>query len=149
MRGVNTTQRAKRVLLERLLEQGMVMVTVDARRDGVRVPPHLGQDPQLRLNLSHRFRLPMHIDGHGIRATLTFAGAPFDCTLPWPAVYVAFAHATGEPFVFRDDVPPEIAPSVPAGRERPTLAVVAQTDGDLANRPPSDPTRRAHLRVVK
>ena len=51
--------QGKRAILAELLEQGMVLVTVDARHQDVDVPPHLRQDAQLRLKLSYRFGLPL------------------------------------------------------------------------------------------
>lgn len=109
---MESDQLTKKAVLERLLELGMVMVTVDARRDDVEVPPHLTDDAQLRLNLSYRFGLPMEVGEWGVEARLTFSGVPFDCRLPWDALYIVFSHVTGQPFVFPQDVPPEVISDV-------------------------------------
>lgn len=98
-------QTSKRSAVEELLEQGMVLVTVDATADDVTVPEHLQDDPQLRLNLSFRFGLPMELDDWGVRATLTFAGHPFDCRLPWSSIYLIVSHVSGRPVLFPRDVP--------------------------------------------
>jgi stringent starvation protein B len=161
----------KRVVLAELLEQGMVLVTLDARTEGVDVPPHLRDDAQLRLNLSYRFGLPMILDEGGIRATLTFAGSPYPCCLPWRAVYLFVSHVTGRPILFPDDVPTEfsLATLAPAqqdatpmqwpsrGSGKPRLRVICSggsaeesrvesaTTGDDDKPPP----RRGHLRVIK
>ncbi len=100
---------SKRAVLAELLEQGMVLVTLDARQQGVDVPPHLRDDAQLRLNLSYRFGLPMAIDDAGVDATLTFSGSPYPCRLPWRALYLFVSHVTGRPILFPTDVPSEIA----------------------------------------
>src|SRR5712671_363568 len=63
-----------RQLLENLLGQGMVMVTIDARSEGAVVPRQFERDPQLRLNLSYRFGLPITVDEWGVKARLTFSG---------------------------------------------------------------------------
>lgn len=95
----------KREVIEKLLEEGMVLVTLDSRAAGVRVPSHLCGDAQLRLNLSYRFGLPMEIDDEGISATLTFAGEPFACRIPWNTIYLVMSHVTTQPVLFPADVP--------------------------------------------
>ncbi len=150
----------------------MVMVTVDARRDGVEVPPDLSGDLQLRLNLSLKFDQPMDVDSWGVDARLTFAGIPFDCRLPWSSVYVIFSHVSGQPYVFPEDVPEEVTAEVtqaatrddaswdaPESSSRPQLTVLRAeaSDGGQDEETPDngaapDPIggrRRGHLRVVK
>ncbi len=152
---------AKQTLCEELLAAGMVMAILDARREGVEVPPDLAADPSLRLNLSWRFGTPMTLDAWGVRATLSFAGTPFPCALPWSAIYVLFSHASGKPYVFAEDVPAEVAataardhPATPAAQ--PALRLVR--DQPAAEAEPSEPQepdpsppppRGARLRVVK
>lgn len=137
----------KKDVLERLLELGMVLVALDARAEGVDVPDHLGRDPQLRLNLSFRFGLPMSVDPWGISATLTFGGVPYSCRFPWGAIYLLVSHVNGEPYLFPDEVPPELLAQVgvegawslpndkrrPAPAARPKLSLVvppAEADGE-------------------
>jgi stringent starvation protein B len=167
---MESDQLTKQAVLERLLELGMVMVTIDARREGVEVPPHLTDDAQLRLNLSFRFGLPMEVGDWGVEARLTFGGVPFNCRLPWDALYIVFSHVTGQPFVFPQDVPPEVlsdvAPMtfdddeeddnlfVPLQEAGPSLTLV--NGEQVADKTPQDPEsppagerRRGHLRVVK
>ncbi|MBC7792329.1 MAG: hypothetical protein H7Z43_01365, partial [Clostridia bacterium] len=133
-----------RQLLENLLGQGMVMVTIDARADDVVVPTQFEGDPQLRLNLSYRFGLPIDIDEWGVKARLTFSGIPFDCKLPWPSIYMIVSHVTGQPFLFPEHVPPELMqlaaqmrdrePEVPAALKKPKLSLVmADEPGDLSD----------------
>jgi stringent starvation protein B len=168
---MTTPQPPKQLLLEKLLDMGMVMVILDARKPGVVVPPSLAADAQLRLNLSHRFPTPISIDIWGVKAVLTFNGVPFECRLPWEAVYVVFSHTSGDPFVFPDDVPAEAfaavadamnnPPEPPAAPSRrpPALRIVTETQNESAPAPtieppaeppvPPTPNRRGHLRVVK
>ena len=129
-----------RQLLENLLGQGMVMVTIDARSDGAVVPRQFERDPQLRLNLSYRFGLPINVDEWGVRARLTFSGVPFDCELPWPSIYMIVSHVTGQPFLFPEHVPQELmqlatqmrndAAPAPEQPKKPKLTVVASDDGE-------------------
>ena len=167
---VRDTESKKTVLAE-LLEQGMVLVTLDARCEGVDVPKHLSDDAQLRLNLSYRFGLPMKLDEEGVSATLTFAGTPYACRLPWASIYLFVSHVTGRPILFPADVPSEFASgmfgvrgngSAPARRaattSRPRLRLVTQagesgaaaSPAAAAEQPaPRTPPRRGHLRVIK
>jgi len=140
----------KRALLSELLDQGMVLVTLDARRDGVDVPRHLRDDAQLRLNLSYRFGLPLVLDEEGVTATLTFAGSPYACRLPWESLYLFVPHASGRPMLFPGDVPSEISvgsmlPDAPAPTARahaaPSTAPATARAGRRAQQPP-------RLRVV-
>jgi stringent starvation protein B len=80
--------REKHALLVQLLQEGMVMVHVDARRSAVRVPPQFATEPGLALNLSWRFPdARMKLNERGIAATLSFGGLPFRCQLPWSSVW--------------------------------------------------------------
>ena len=130
---------AKRQILDELLSESMVLVTLDARREGVVVPLSLRGDPQLRLNLSFRFGLPMETDDWGVRATLTFGGVPFECALPWSSVYMLVSHATGEPVLFPDDIPDESTQPASRGAPSPQLTVVA-TDGPTQDTPTPEPS---------
>lgn len=119
---------AKRTVLEKLLEQSMVLITLDARADQVMVPSHLQGDPQLRLNLSFRFGLPIEITETGVSVTLTFGGVPSECFLPWHSIYMFVSHSTGQPFMFPADIPADVAPiaeDAAAPAAKPTLSVVA------------------------
>lgn len=176
MRGTMDVREAetKQEVISELLEQGMVLVTLDARVAGVDVPKHLKDDAQLRLNLSYRFGLPMDVDASGVTATLTFAGAPFTCRLPWSAIYLLVSHVTGRPILFPSDVPSEFFPSgsdapqiadlalsqSSTPRKRPRLTLIPGESSmaeeletvDAAAVPtesPKEPARKNHLRVVK
>lgn len=155
---------SKQELLESLLERGMVMVTLDARRPGVDVPADFVGDPRLRLNLSWRFQLPLELNEWGVRAVLTFGGMPHSCKLPWNSVYQVYSHATKDQYLFPADVPEDLVqatlaqgeaqPEPPRGRKR--FAVVegdAQPSSVREDEPPSEPAegapRRPHLRRIK
>jgi stringent starvation protein B len=136
----------KRSVLEQLLDQGMVLVALDARVDGVDVPSHLAGDPQLRLNLSYRFGLPMSVESWGVRATLTFAGVPFTCRFPWAAIFLVVSHVSGQPYLFPDDIPaellneaPEMAATLgpPTTGKRPKLTLIRSDSSK--NAPESEP----------
>lgn len=92
---------AKLALFSRLIEEGMVMVTLDPRVEGVIVPSRFLGQPELRLNFSHNFHLAdFDYDGQGVRASLSFQGKRFFCDIPWAAIDMLYAHETGEAYVF-------------------------------------------------
>lgn len=113
----------KRALLEAMLERGMVLVTLDARRPGVIVPERLAGDPALGLNLSWRFGLPMELGEWGVRATLTFGGVPIACSLPWNAIWAVRSHKTPERYVFEADVPDDSLLEVDPAERTPQAAL--------------------------
>lgn len=98
----------KKETIENLLEKGMVMITLDARHEEASLPDYLTSEPQLVLNISTRFNLPLDVTDWGVHATLTFRGSPFNCEIPWSAIYIMVSHETREPFLFPDDIPVEV-----------------------------------------
>jgi len=142
-------------MFARLIEKGMVMVTVDTRVVEARVPPRFGGELQLNLNFSHRFGLEdFDYDDVGVRASLSFGGSPFFCDLPWTAVYGMTSHVDGERLLWPDSFPKELVSLLPAqarhARE-PELAPQPETKpstmidvsgGDDEPPPPPRPTLR-------
>ncbi|MCL2258920.1 MAG: ClpXP protease specificity-enhancing factor SspB [Proteobacteria bacterium] len=98
----------KQSKLESMLEKGMVMVHLDARKPGVRLPAHLKNQIHLTLNLSHRFSpADLTVNVWGVRATLSFEGRPFPVAIPWSAIFAIRSHITMEFWLFPEDVPEE------------------------------------------
>lgn len=108
------------------LDQGMVMIHLDARRPGVRVPDSLKGEAHLRLNLSYRFDPPdLTVGDWGVRCTLSFSGSRFQVAVPWSALFALASHATREHWVFPEDMPPELlqhGASAPETEPRPVEA---------------------------
>jgi stringent starvation protein B len=153
----------KRQTLLHFLERGVTMVHLDARKDGVVVPPQYAQEPHLRLNLSYRYNIPdLEMSDCLIQATLSFGGRPFRCVLPWTSVFGITSHA-GEGQVWPEDLPGEVMEGIATKRDvkapsgvkgKPALRCVESTDcgeeeapeeGDSAK--PERP--RPHLRLVR
>jgi stringent starvation protein B len=136
---------SKREVLERLLGQGMVMVYLDARRPGVRVPPALRDDAQLRLNLSYRFSShDLAVSDEMVSCTLSFSGQPYYCELPVDAIFAVTSHVTGE--VWTEG----LAETLESRQAPAPLAVVAPSDGKVAGAVGgTDLPARRHLRLVK
>lgn|GEM_PF-562039 len=94
---------------QKLIEMGMVMVTLDARTHGVRVPTRFKNDLQLHLNFSHRFGIDdFQYDERGVQASLSFQGQPFRCVIPWSAVYMMRSHVDQAVAIFPEDLPNEM-----------------------------------------
>jgi stringent starvation protein B len=114
------------------LDQGMVMIHLDARRPGVAVPAHLKNEAHLRLNLSYRFDPPdLSVGDWGVRCTLSFGGSRAKVAVPWSALFAVASHVTREFWLFPEDMPPELlqhAPPAEASAPRPAL-VPAPVEG--------------------
>ena len=136
----------------RLIEKGMVMVTVDARLPEVRVPTRFVGELQLNLNFSHRFGLDdFNYDDVGVRASLSFGGTPFLCDLPWSAVYGMTSQVDAERLLWPDSFPRELVNLLPAQARHPREPLPAPEpampiDGGDDDPPPSP---RPTLRRIK
>jgi stringent starvation protein B len=146
----------KREVVTKLLEDGPVLVHLDARRSGVDVPDQHRSEPKLVLRLGHGLTPPipdLDIDDTGIRATLTFRGKPFPCRIPWAAVYAVVAE-DGRGLVWPEHVPPEVQSEFARGEGRGDKKGPVDSDGEgPGNGPegpgsPDKPRGRGHLRLV-
>jgi stringent starvation protein B len=137
--------REKRRLLESLLDEGLVMIHLDARRDGVDLPEHLRGQPSVALNLSRRFGLDVfEIGADAVLASLSFQGRVYLCRLPWPAVFLMTSHATERAYVFPASVPSEFPVLLSEGTEE-----VAPAPEPEPEAPPEPPRGRPQLRLIK
>lgn len=96
----------------------LVGVHLDARREGVIVPERFKAESNLLLHFGFNLARPipdMHVDDHGISATLSFDGATaFMVSIPWSAVWFMegseMAHLWPEsapPGALKDQTPKE------------------------------------------
>jgi hypothetical protein len=135
-------------MFARLIEKGMVMVTIDSRVDNARLPSRFAGELQLNLNFSHRFGLAdFDYDDDGLRASLSFGGTPFFCDIPWTAVYGMTSSIDGERMLWPDSFPRELVSLLPA-QARHTPAAPALTETPDPPEPPP-PSPRPTLRRVK
>ena len=131
----------KRRTVEQLLERGPILVHVDARRAEVSVPARFRADPGLVLRFGYSLTpaiADLTVDDEAIGGTLTFAGQPFRCVLPWTAVYAASVEGEQRGTVWPEDVPEDMlsgsSPEVP-----PAVVDIAE---------PRTKSRGAHLKLV-
>jgi stringent starvation protein B len=128
--------REKQSKLEAMLQQGVVMVYVDAHKPGVRLPPHLKAQPYVALNLSYRFSpADLTVNAWGARATLSFEGRPFAVAIPWSSVFAIQSQVTMEFWIFPEDVPEAFLEQ----EEAPTVEVLSPAPG---------PGKRAAFQLV-
>ena len=166
---------SKKQTLLQFLARGVAMVHLDARRPGVLVPKQFVGEAHLRLNLSYRYNIrDLVIDEQHVQATLSFSGRPFQCKLPWPAVFGITSSQSGDGQVWPEDLPTEVMHTLATRQEgeerepeqhaRPALVPVeggarsskhaqAKASGEGGARagedePPDAPPPR-HLRLVR
>ena len=163
-------------VMRSLLERSEARVYLDARREGVLLPPHLRAEPQLRLDYSYSFHPPIAdlvVNDEGIAATLSFNQRSQPTFIPWGAIYL-IADYDGNGAVWQDDIPREVLERVaealekqpitvpatkisaePVAPARPKLVAVPEGDGPPTTEPaspppdPEEPRPRPALRLVK
>jgi stringent starvation protein B len=98
-----------------LIARGKTMVTLDARREGARIPAKLKEEMQLNLDFSHRFAgvYDFEYDERGVRSTLTFGGQPFFCDIPWGAVWAMRSRVDNQMLFWPEDLPEEMLAMFP------------------------------------
>jgi stringent starvation protein B len=140
---MDTKVSDKKERLLAALDQGMVMIHLDARRPGVLVPASLRGEAHLRLNLSYRFEPPdLTVSEWGVRSTLSFSGSRFTVAVPWSALFAVASHVTKEFWMYPEDMPPELVHPTPP----PAVAAAARPPLPVPVAAPERP--RAFLREV-
>jgi hypothetical protein len=129
------------------LERGLVYVTLDARQDGVLVPPELKARSGLTLVLGKDLPVPipdLEVGQLALTATLSFNQQPFRCVIPWEAIY-AFSVDGVNGVLFKQSVPKDV--SIISAPERPKLGVLDGGKTDKAQDAPKNP-KRTTLKLV-
>lgn len=150
----------KRRQLERALQQGTVMIHLDARRPGVIVPARFRDDFHLRLNVSLRFDPPdLTVGEWGVRETLSFGGVRFAVAVPWSAIFaITGPGRAGQAWMYSEEMPRELFEEAArhfglSGAEVDQLRDEAKLIGPAELRhgaEPNDPVaRRRALQVVE
>jgi stringent starvation protein B len=142
----------KRRTLDALLARGPVLVHVDARRAEVSVPARFRADASLVLRFGHTLSpaiADLVIDDDAISGTLTFAGQPFRCILPWTAVYAAMVEGEQRGTVWPEDVPEDVLTGgSPELESRPSAQPpLARDEAPVQAEEPRK--RTSHLKLVE
>lgn len=141
-------------LLMHLLSEGDAMVCLDARAPGVNVPHQHKTNPKLSLIFNLNFKRPIEVTAEGLTATLSFGGRPYECALPFTAVWAIYEPHTQKGQVWEEDIPKDanlIEQILKQPQEQPN-AVVKPAKKPGRRKVPDDsaPKRdRSHLRVIK
>ncbi len=168
---MESESKNKKDLLLYLLEKGDAMVCLDARRGDVDVPTNHKGNASLSLILNLNFRRPLDIFDDGIYATLSFQGRPYQCVIPFEAVWAIFVPSFHEGQVWEGSIPddvqfdpklaaagkpqkqPKILKAVPTPEEKKEeKAEKPAEEGEeepTAIKPTSAKRNRSHLRVIK
>ena len=85
--------------------------------------------------------MDLTIDDDAIAGTLTFAGQPFHCVLPWTAVYAAMVEGEQRGTVWPEDVPEDV---LTGGGEAPAPTPVIAKEESAPR-----PKRSTHLKLVE
>ncbi|HUH03054.1 MAG TPA: ClpXP protease specificity-enhancing factor SspB [Kofleriaceae bacterium] len=131
------------------LEEGPVLVHIDARGEGVSVPERLRNDATLVLRFGHGLApaiVDLDIDREALSGTLTFGGVPHHCIVPWPAVYAVVSEDSQRAMVWPDDVPSEVLEQMRAAGDR---AAPSPTVEDTADEAKTSKRRAGHLKLVE
>ena len=109
-------------------------LVVDARREGVDVPPGQARDGKIVLNVSYNATRGLVLGNDFVAFEARFAGVPHSVSIPVGAILGIYARETGQGMVFGEETPPPPqppdsppAPSGPGGGEpprKPKLKVV-------------------------
>lgn len=141
----------KREYVDQTLEEGPVLVHIDARRDGVSVPERLRNDATLVLRFGYGLApaiVDLVVEADGLSGTLTFGGVPHHCVLPWSAVYAVVSEHSQRAMVWPDDVPGEVLEQMRSagGSDAAPAAVPEATDED--DQAKTAKRRVSHLKLV-
>lgn len=98
----------KLAIVERLLEQGPVLLCMDATKSGVIVPERLATQQVVTLRIGYDLSPPIHdmlLTYESFSGVLNFSGRSVHCTIPWSAVYIAHVEGKPDMEVWPDDAP--------------------------------------------
>ncbi len=92
---------------EEWIEGDHVLVHLDSRSAGVKLPDHLRDNPSLTLKLSYLFQGTTTYDEEAVTTYLKFSGDYRECVLPWSGIW-GLTSADGKQMVWPKDMPNEL-----------------------------------------
>jgi stringent starvation protein B len=158
------TPTSKEAVVLKLLSEGDTMLCLDARRQGVRVPPQHTDNHALRLILNLNFPQPIDVTAEGVSANLSFGRRRFTCYIPMEALWAAFNPQTMQGMMWPDSMPAEVKAEFAARQEQANLPqaspaapepqgrlrAVVKSEKQTADKDEKPSLRqRGHLRIVK
>ena len=151
---METLNKKKYDFLLYLLEEDDAMVCLDSRHPEVDVPATHKNNSSLYLVFNLNFRRTIEITEEGIFATLAFNGRPYECTLPFDAVWAIYDPNMKNGQVWEESIPkdmnlPEQVMETPPEKPLAKLKSV-KSSGKPSKEPKTEGKRdRSHLRVIK
>ncbi len=128
------TEKAKFFLT--LLQDGVASLHFDPRAAGVVVPPRFARQCSLVLNYSFNYHISdFNVDDQSVVATLTFAGQPCCCTVPWHAVYAMRSEVNGAMKAWPEALPAELQHELFSPPQRPSAGRRAAVTSPLPPAP--------------
>ena len=97
----------KQILLDHLAI-AKTTIAIDPTCEGVKLPKNLkDRDTVVKLNLSNTFSGSMQFTDEKVIATLTFGGVPFECHIPYQAIFAVFIAGASleDAVIFEESVP--------------------------------------------
>lgn len=172
------TPTSKEAFVLKLLSEGDTMLCLDARHQGVRVPPQHAENHALRLVLNLNFPQPIEVTAEGVSANLAFGGRRYPCYIPHAALWAVFNPETMQGMMWPDSMPEEVKadfaarqqagvsapspeptptpasrtprkPTPPRSRVRPAEPPRPEPAAPEESGTPAPPRQRGHLRIVK
>ncbi|MFO0550319.1 MAG: hypothetical protein U0271_18135 [Polyangiaceae bacterium] len=117
---------AKKDVLVDFLGNGSARIFLDPRREKVVVPAWFSKQPELILKVGYKLSPPipdLTIDDQFVVCTLSFNRSPFQCWLPWSAIFAIVSDVDARAVIWPEDVPIESQVLKPSA-SRPRLASV-------------------------
>src|SRR5262245_18367416 len=128
------TPRSKEAVVLKLLAEGDTMLCLDARHQGVCVPPQHANNHALRLILNLNLPQPIEFSTQGVSANLSLGGRRYTCYIPMEAVWAAFNPDTMQGMMWPDSMPAEV---------KADLALRQQQEASQSHTSPPQPAPRA------
>ncbi len=149
-----TANKKKYDFLLYLLEEGDAMVCLDSRHPQVDVPATHKNNSSLNLVFNLNFRHPMKVTAEGIFATLVFNGKPYECVLPFNAMWAIHDSNMKNGQVWEESIPRDVdlaAQAMKAAPKKPRAKLQSiKRSGKPAKESATGGKRdRNHLRVIK
>jgi len=153
----NQAQKSKE-LQQYFQQQKRIYIVVDARRDDVILPPHLKDDPSLRLVLNSRMPQPIHFFHNRIESTFSFSRVSFASTISISAIWAAYHPDLNldEGLMWENDIPHDLMSimlkkTITENGSPQTVGITSDTLKTPSQITPkkTNSTKRNHLRIVK
>ncbi|MGB0647899.1 MAG: ClpXP protease specificity-enhancing factor SspB [Bradymonadia bacterium] len=144
-------EREKRSLIEKLLDEGKILVHFDPRTDGSDVPDGYEAEPAMALNFSHHFPFAnITTTPHTIEANLSFGGVRHWCVVPLESIFSITACSTEKQVWYEDALPKELLAAIEPTPETDMIDAEHSYDlesSEISSTPKT--TGSPHLKLVK